>query len=66
MDLNVVKNLNQPMDLDAGLLIAEGYGMAVEAVAPKGGEALLEDILEPSWPGTMGASRPGCDGDGAC
>ena len=48
MDLNVVKNLNQPMDLDAGLLIAEGYGMAVEAVAPKGGEALLEDILEPS------------------
>ena len=48
MDLNVVKNLNQPMDLDAGLLIAEGYGMAVEAVASKGGEALLEDILEPS------------------
>ncbi len=46
MDLNVVKNLNQPMDLDAGLLIAEGYGIAVEAVAPKGGEALLEDILE--------------------
>jgi translation initiation factor IF-2 len=48
MDLNVVKTLNQPMDLDAGLLIAEGYGIAVEAVAPKGGEALLEDILEPS------------------
>jgi translation initiation factor IF-2 len=48
MDLNVVKNLNQPMDLDAGLLIAEGYGIAVEAVASKGGEALLEDILEPS------------------
>jgi translation initiation factor IF-2 len=47
MDLNVVKNLNQPMDLDAGLLIAEGYGIAVEAAAPKGGEALLEDILEP-------------------
>ena len=48
MELNVVTNLNQPMDLDAGLLIAEGYGIAVEAVAPKGGEALLEDILEPS------------------
>jgi translation initiation factor IF-2 len=47
MELNVVKNLNQPIDLDAGLLIAEGYGIAVEAVAPKGGEALLEDILEP-------------------
>ena len=48
MDLNVVTTLNQPMDLDAGVLIAEGYGIAVEAVAPKGGEALLEDILEPS------------------
>ncbi len=47
MDLNVLKTLNQPMDLDAGLLIAEGYGIAVEAVAPKGGEALLEDFLEP-------------------
>ncbi len=48
MDLNVVTTLNQPMDIDAGILIAEGYGIAVEAVAPKGGEALLEDILEPS------------------
>ena len=48
MDLNVITTLNQPMDLDAGILIAEGYGIAVEAVAPKGGEALLEDILEPS------------------
>lgn len=47
MDLNVAKTMNQPMDLDAGILIAEGYGIAVEAVAPKGGEALLDDILEP-------------------
>ena len=48
MDLNILKTLNQPMDLEAGVLIAEGYGIAVEAVAPKGGEALLEDILVPS------------------
>ena len=48
MDLNIVKNLNQPMDLDAGVLIAEEYGIAVEAVVPKEGEALLEDMLEPS------------------
>jgi len=46
MDLNIVKTLNQPMDLDAGVLIAEGYGLAVEAVATKGGEALLEEVLE--------------------
>lgn len=46
MDLNIVKTLNQPMDLDAGVLIAEGYGLAVEAVTPKGGEALLNEVLE--------------------
>ena len=46
MDLNVMTTLNQPMDLDAGLLIAEGYGIAIEAVAAKGGEALLDDVLE--------------------
>jgi len=47
MDLNMVQTLNQAIDIDAGVLIAEGYGIAVEAVAPKGGEALLDDILEP-------------------
>lgn len=46
MDLNVMKTLNQPMDLEAGVLIAEGYGIAVETVAEKGGEALLEEVLE--------------------
>lgn len=46
MDLNVIKTLNQPMDLEAGVLIAEGYGIAVEMAAEKGGEALLEEVLE--------------------
>jgi translation initiation factor IF-2 len=46
MDLNIVKTLNQPMDLEAGVLIADGYGLAVEAVAHKGGEALLEEVRE--------------------
>ncbi len=46
MDLNIVKTLNQPMDLEAGVLIAEGYGLVVEAVASKGGEALLDEALE--------------------
>ncbi len=45
MDLGTIKTLNQPMDMDAGVLIAEGYGMAIEAVAPKGGESLLEEAL---------------------
>jgi translation initiation factor IF-2 len=46
MDLNIVKTLNQPMDLEAGVLIADGYGLAVEAVAHKGGEALLDEVRE--------------------
>jgi translation initiation factor IF-2 len=46
MELNVIKTLNQPMDLEAGVLIAEGYGIAVEMAAEKGGEALLEEVLE--------------------
>jgi len=46
MDLNVIKTLNQPMDLEAGVLIAEGYGIAIETVADKGGEALLEEVLD--------------------
>ena len=46
MELNIIKALNQPMDLEAGLLIAEGYGIAVEATVAKAGEALLEDVLE--------------------
>jgi translation initiation factor IF-2 len=46
MDLNVIKTLNQPMDLEAGVLIAEGYGIAVEMAAERGGEALLEEVLE--------------------
>ncbi|MCA9419900.1 MAG: translation initiation factor IF-2 [Nitrospira sp.] len=46
MDLNIVKTLNQPMDLEAGVLIADGYGLVVEAVAAKGGEALLDEVLE--------------------
>ena len=48
MELNIIKALNQPMDLEAGLLIAEGYGIAVEAAVAKAGEALLEDVLEPA------------------
>ncbi len=45
MDLGTIKTLNQPMDMDAGVLIAEGFGAAIEVVAPKGGESLIEEAL---------------------
>ena len=46
MEVGVGLTLNQPMDLDAGLLIAEGCGIQTEIVEAKQGEALLEEVLE--------------------
>lgn len=46
MEMGVMLTINQPMVLDAGLLIAEGLGIQVEVAAEKEGEALLEEALE--------------------
>ena len=48
MEMGVGLTLNQPMDLDAGALIAEGFGIHVEIQTEKEGDALLEEILEPT------------------
>jgi translation initiation factor IF-2 len=58
MDLNIAKTLNQPMDLEAGVLIAEGYGLLVEAVSAKGGEALLDEVLEGGEQGKLEPRAP--------
>ncbi|HNP29710.1 MAG TPA: translation initiation factor IF-2 [Nitrospirales bacterium] len=58
LDLNIAKTLNQPMDLEAGVLIAEGYGLAVEAVAAKGGEALLEEVIDGGEQGNLEPRAP--------
>ncbi len=47
MEMGVGLTLNQPMDLDAGVLIAEGLGIQVEIQTEKEGDALLEEILNP-------------------
>jgi len=46
MEMGLMLAINQPMDLDAGLLIAEGLGIQVEVAVEKEGEALLEEALE--------------------
>ena len=46
MEVGIVLTLNQPMNLDAGMLIAEGMGLNVEVSSEKEGEALLEEVLE--------------------
>ncbi len=48
MEMGVGLTLNQPMNLDAGVLIAEGLGIQVEIQTEKEGEALLEEMLEPT------------------
>ena len=45
MEVGMVLTLNQPMNLDAGVLIAEGMGINVEVATEKEGEALLEEVL---------------------
>lgn len=47
MDMGIAGTMNQPMNLDAGVLIAEGAGIDVEVQAGKEGDDLLEDLLEP-------------------
>ncbi|MDR4501571.1 MAG: translation initiation factor IF-2 [Nitrospirales bacterium] len=46
MDMGIALAMNQPMDLDAAALIAEGAGVNIEIVAEKQGEELLEAVLE--------------------
>ena len=46
MEVGTVLTLNQPMNLDAGMLIAEGMGVNVEVSTEKEGEALLDAALE--------------------
>ena len=46
MEMGQMLTLNQPMNLDAALLIAEGFGLKVEVSAEKQGEELLEEAAE--------------------
>ncbi len=46
MDMGIALAMNQPMDLDAAALIAEGAGVNIEIAAEKQGEDLLEEVLE--------------------
>ena len=48
MEMGIIIAMNQPMDLDAAALIAEGVGLNIEIVAEKQGDDLLEEVLEES------------------
>ena len=48
MEMGIACTMNQPMDMDAGLLIAEGVGIHVEVQTGKESEEFLEDLLEPA------------------
>ncbi len=46
MDTGVMLTLNQPMNPDAAVLIAEGLGLKVEVASEKEGDQLLEEAVE--------------------
>ncbi|MBI4401605.1 MAG: translation initiation factor IF-2 [Nitrospirae bacterium] len=46
MEVGQMLTLNQPMNLDAALLIAEGLGIKAEVAVEKEGEELLEEAVE--------------------
>ena len=58
MEMGIGLTLNQPMNLDAGVLIAEGLGIQVEIQTEKEGEALLEEILEPTTESQFASRAP--------
>ncbi|MGB0909977.1 MAG: translation initiation factor IF-2 [Nitrospirales bacterium] len=58
MDMGIVLAMNQPMDLDAAALIAEGVGVNIEIAAEKQGEDLLEEVLEESKDKQLVARAP--------
>ena len=58
MDMGVALAMNQPMDLEAGALIAESVGVTIEVASEKQGEELLEEILDPGTPKQMVSRAP--------
>lgn len=46
MEIGGMSNINQPIDLDAAILIAENFGLKVEAVSEKSGEEILEPVMD--------------------
>lgn len=58
MEMGIGLTLNQPMNLDAGVLIAEGLGIQVEIHTEKEGEALLEEMLEPTTESQFASRAP--------
>ena len=58
MDVGLLLTINQPMNLDAGVLLAEGYGITAEVVQDKGGEALIEEALEMTGESQLVARPP--------
>ncbi len=48
MEMGTACTMNQPMDMDAGVLIAEEVGVHVEVQTEKASEGRLEDLIEPT------------------
>ena len=66
MEMGQMLTMNQPVNLDAAVLLAESVGVKVELATEKQGEALLEEVVGDYGGGGAGSSSAGCDDHGAC
>jgi translation initiation factor IF-2 len=53
MEMGQMLTFNQPMNLDAAAMLAEESGVKIEVAVEKGGEELLQDVID-----TSGEDRP--------
>ncbi|MBH0193289.1 MAG: translation initiation factor IF-2 [Nitrospira sp.] len=53
MEMGQMLTFNQPMNLDAASMLAEESGVKIEVAVEKGGEELLQDVID-----TSGEDRP--------
>ena len=58
MEMGIACTMNQPMNMDAGVLIAEGAGMQVEVQTGKESEGHLDDLLEPTTESMLVSRAP--------
>ncbi len=58
MEMGIACTMNQPMDMDAGVLIAEGGGIHVEVQTGKESEGFLEHLIEPATENTLVPRAP--------
>ncbi|MGE5893452.1 MAG: translation initiation factor IF-2 [bacterium] len=46
MELGIMTTINQPVDLDAAMLVADSFGVKIEAAPPEAGDEIVEETVK--------------------